>query len=143
MKTRSDNIRIDGKYQTRNGEEVRIYAVGGESAQAVHGAYKSTLGGWISTSWYEEGSHPNTPDLQLVPIPPPISISKIRKAAAVVMRHSKPGCSCHDCNLIYDAVTYLEKFDRLYTEIERRATGLSDSRMKAMLLGFLSMAGPR
>jgi hypothetical protein len=47
-------IDIDKKYRTRDGREVRIYAVDGGGSHPVHGAIKSTEG-WDCHSWRRTG----------------------------------------------------------------------------------------
>lgn len=48
-------VRLDGKYRTRSGKAVRIYAVGGVLGE-VHGAIE-TGGGWAVIGWDEEGRY--------------------------------------------------------------------------------------
>jgi len=51
---------IDPKkqYRTRDGREVRIYAVdGGPHGNAIHGAIKSESGDWIAQQWFHEGMY--------------------------------------------------------------------------------------
>ena len=47
-------IDINKKYRTREGDEVRIYALDGGGNYPVHGAYKDPMG-WVSCSWMQEG----------------------------------------------------------------------------------------
>lgn len=47
-------IEMDKKYRTRDGREVRIYAVDGFGQWPVHGAV-SNKGHWISESWTKDG----------------------------------------------------------------------------------------
>ena len=47
-------ISMDKKYRTRDGREVRIYALDGGGTSPVHGAYKDPMG-WVSCSWMQEG----------------------------------------------------------------------------------------
>jgi hypothetical protein len=47
-------ISMDKKYRTREGDEVRIYALDGGGTSPVHGAYKDPMG-WVSCSWMQEG----------------------------------------------------------------------------------------
>ena len=47
-------ISIDKKYRTRDGREVRIYAVDGDEPRPVHGAVKSQTG-WIVSHWPKDG----------------------------------------------------------------------------------------
>jgi phenolic acid decarboxylase len=49
-------IDINKKYRTREGNEVRIYAVDGAEMHEVHGAYKLN-GGWISETWTKKGTY--------------------------------------------------------------------------------------
>ena len=44
-------------YRTRDGREVRIYAVDGGKSDPVHGAVKATDGDWIHQSWNESGQY--------------------------------------------------------------------------------------
>ncbi len=44
----------DKQYRTRDGREVRIYAVDGREGEEVHGAFLSK-GGWVSNSWAANG----------------------------------------------------------------------------------------
>ena len=50
-------VEVGKSYKTRNGREVRIYAVDGAGDTAIHGAVWSNLGTWRSTSWYADGSY--------------------------------------------------------------------------------------
>ena len=47
-------ISIDKKYRTRDGREVRIYAVDGRGKHPVHGAYL-TEDGWKAYDWAADG----------------------------------------------------------------------------------------
>ena len=47
-------ITLDGKYQTRDGCPVRIYALDGGAGYPVHGAL-FTDGEWILSSWTLDG----------------------------------------------------------------------------------------
>jgi hypothetical protein len=47
-------IDINKKYRTRDGREVRIYAVDGNMPLCVHGAFKDH-GEWRSCSWQQDG----------------------------------------------------------------------------------------
>ena len=47
-------IDINKKYRTRNGREVRIYAVDGDEPRPVHGAIKSPTG-WVVSHWPQDG----------------------------------------------------------------------------------------
>lgn len=52
-------INKDKVYRTRDGREVRIYAVdGGANGNAIHGAYKGELG-WVSDQWFPDGLYCN------------------------------------------------------------------------------------
>ena len=48
-------INPDKQYRTRDGREVRIYAVDGHGRMSVHGAVFEG-GGWRSVSWRSDGS---------------------------------------------------------------------------------------
>ena len=47
-------IRMDKKYRTRDGREVRIYATDGGGMHPVHGSIK-TSDGWRSFTWPSDG----------------------------------------------------------------------------------------
>ena len=47
-------IDINKKYRTRDGHEVRIYAVDGGEPRPVHGAVKSQAG-WVVSHWPKDG----------------------------------------------------------------------------------------
>ena len=50
-------ISMDKKYKTRDGQEVRIYAVDVEDAEySVHGAIKYN-DGWVPESWLDHGGY--------------------------------------------------------------------------------------
>ena len=49
-------IDISKKYRTRDGREVRIYALDGGGSHPVHGACKHPeAGGWVLSRWNEQG----------------------------------------------------------------------------------------
>ena len=48
-------ININKTYRTRDGREVRIYAMDGVEEYPVHGAVRSTCGGWYSATWTMQG----------------------------------------------------------------------------------------
>ena len=53
-------VEVGKTYKTRNGRQVRIYAVDGAGDEAIHGAVWSklgTLGTWRSTTWCADGSY--------------------------------------------------------------------------------------
>lgn len=49
-------ISMDKQYRTRDGQEVRIYAVDGESLQEIHGAVCHN-GKWAAVQWYGGGNY--------------------------------------------------------------------------------------
>lgn len=49
-------ISMDKQYRTRDGREVRIYAVDGSSNLPIHGAIKFD-NGWKSSCWNPDGLH--------------------------------------------------------------------------------------
>lgn len=51
-------ISMNKKYTTRDGREVRIYAVDGRVGESVHGAVCNQTG-WSPYSWFPEGSYYN------------------------------------------------------------------------------------
>ena len=54
------NVVIDPKktYRTRDGREVRIYAVdGGAHGNAIHGAVRDESGRWVAEQWFHEGMY--------------------------------------------------------------------------------------
>jgi len=51
-------IDINKTYRTRDGLEVRIYAIDGGGCWSIHGAIKSNDGlGWLTASWEKDGGH--------------------------------------------------------------------------------------
>jgi len=58
-------------YRTRDGREVRIYAVDGNELKRVHGAFKNTYSGcWTSCDWEASGSHWRDMLLDLIEVRP-------------------------------------------------------------------------
>jgi len=49
-------IDINKKYRTRDGREVRIYAVDGGGKQPIHGSVKDEDGSWNPISWCSGGT---------------------------------------------------------------------------------------
>lgn len=45
------------KYRTRDGREVRIYAVDGGGTDHIHGAVKNECGSWVAEQWYSGGKY--------------------------------------------------------------------------------------
>jgi len=61
-------IDINKKYRTRDGQEVRIYAVDGNCPYPVHGAIK-TEHGWSVACWDDDGNYyGTTQNLKLVEV---------------------------------------------------------------------------
>ena len=50
-------LEVGKSYNTRDGRQVRIYAVDGAGDEAIHGAVWSNLGTWRSTTWCADGSY--------------------------------------------------------------------------------------
>lgn len=50
-------IELGKKYRTRDGLEVRIYAVDGGGKYPVHGAFLNILGAWQQAEWTRDGSY--------------------------------------------------------------------------------------
>ena len=50
-------ISLDKKYRTRDGREVRIYAVDGHVEEPIHGAIKDYYGLWNHSSWFNDGQN--------------------------------------------------------------------------------------
>ena len=48
-------ISMDKQYRTRDGREVRIYAVDGQKPFSVHGAMLND-GQWAPNEWYDDGT---------------------------------------------------------------------------------------
>jgi hypothetical protein len=48
-------VEMTKEYRTRDGHEVRLYAVNQSGLFPVHGAIRSTSGFWFCTAWTEEG----------------------------------------------------------------------------------------
>lgn len=70
------SISMDKKYRTRDGREVRIYAVDGGGRYPIHGAYyREKLETWIPCCWTELGftnNHGGLCDDMLVEVKPRI-----------------------------------------------------------------------
>ena len=62
-------IELGKQYQTRDGREVRIYAVDGSVFKPVHGAIKC-LDGWCPYNWSANGEHPTGDNCDLIEIKP-------------------------------------------------------------------------
>jgi len=66
------NIEVGKTYKTRNGREVRIYALDGIGLQAIHGAIFEGTIGWYSYSWDSDGSYlgcePSDCDIVIPPL---------------------------------------------------------------------------
>jgi len=63
-------IDLNKKYRTKNGREVRIYAIDGTETTSVHGAIKGE-NGWFITTWRSDGIS-GFPDYDLVEVKPRI-----------------------------------------------------------------------
>jgi len=50
-------ISIDKKYRTRDGREVRIYAMDGDSREPIHGALRDYSGNWNHSAWFRTGEN--------------------------------------------------------------------------------------
>jgi len=65
-------IEVGKTYKTRDGREVRIYAVDGLRADAIHGAIFEGTIGWYSYSWDSDGSYlgcePSDCDIVIPPL---------------------------------------------------------------------------
>ena len=64
-------ISIDKQYRTRNGKEVRIYAVDGCGDYPIHGAVQNCQG-WSCFSWPATGLHESCENIDLIEIKPRI-----------------------------------------------------------------------
>ena len=49
-------ISMEKNYRTRDGREVRIYAMDGGGYWPVHGAIQLSCSGWMPTSWDNDGN---------------------------------------------------------------------------------------
>lgn len=59
-------VELGKQYRTRDGREVRIYAVDGLGAREVHGAIYTPNDGWELRAWFSDGmmyTYPNGDDL--------------------------------------------------------------------------------
>jgi hypothetical protein len=66
-----DMINKDKIYTTRDGREVRIYAIdGGVGKSMVHGATLDEAPGWFPRVWYPDGSHTENGDFDLIEVKP-------------------------------------------------------------------------
>ena len=63
-------IDLNKKYRTKDGCEVRIYAIDGTETTSVHGAIKGE-NGWFVTTWRADGIS-SFPDYDLVEVKPRI-----------------------------------------------------------------------
>jgi len=63
-------IDLNKKYRTKDGCEVRIYAIDGTETTSVHGAIKGE-NGWFITTWRADGIS-SFPDYDLVEVKPRI-----------------------------------------------------------------------
>ena len=67
---------IDPKktYKTRDGREVRIYAVDGRNGHRIHGAiYDGKAHGWLHRAWFTDGRmHSYPTDCDLIEVKPRI-----------------------------------------------------------------------
>lgn len=63
-------IDLEKQYRTKNGREVRIYAIDGTETTSVHGAIKGE-NGWFITNWRSDGIS-GFPDYDLVEVKPRI-----------------------------------------------------------------------
>lgn len=63
---------IDPKktYRTRDGREVRIYAVDGGLGYPVHGAWSHNGAAWCATEWYGDGASATNVRLDLIEVLP-------------------------------------------------------------------------
>ena len=64
-------ISMDKKHRTRDGREVRVYAVDGGGRYPIHGAIK-TFNGWINTCWETNGQCVAGPTGDLIEVKPRI-----------------------------------------------------------------------
>jgi hypothetical protein len=59
-------IELGKQYKTRDGREVRIYAVDGGGPFLVHGSVKNNFGtAWTPNEWTETGSHLGDPEFRI------------------------------------------------------------------------------
>ena len=67
------------QYRTRDGREVRIYAVDGCNGHRVHGAiYEGKASGWVHRAWFPDGRMhgAHTGDADLIEVRPRIKIER-------------------------------------------------------------------
>lgn len=67
----TDMIDMTKTYRTRDGREVRIYAVDGAGKHCVHGAYRED-DEWHATAWTSYGDHSYSHDKKLIEVKPRI-----------------------------------------------------------------------
>jgi len=70
-------IDINKQYKTRDGREVKVYAVDGGGSEPVHGAIKVGINRWDIFKWHADGSYlaKSGSDADLVEVKPRIQIS--------------------------------------------------------------------
>jgi hypothetical protein len=69
-------ISKDKQYKTKEGQEVRIYAIDGEGYWPIHGAIK-TKEGWEQNCWKKDGGfnyNDNRSELNLIEIVPKVKV---------------------------------------------------------------------
>lgn len=54
-RVKKQELKPGGNYKTRDGKDVRIYAIDGGGKQPVHGAVRDEGFGWISKRWMLSG----------------------------------------------------------------------------------------
>ena len=90
-------ISMDKKYRTRDGREVRIYAVDGGGVHCVHGAVKNPEG-WAMCSWMQGGSEmPLEGSCDLIEVKPRIKRTmwvNVFPNATTVYLHKKDADIC-------------------------------------------------
>ena len=102
-------IDLNKKYRTKDGCEVRIYAIDGTETTSVHGAIKGE-NGWFITTWRADGIS-SFPDYDLVEVKP-----RIKKT--VWINVYEDGTSIHSTKDFADMHNYSGRLACVKVEID-------------------------
>ena len=93
-------IELGRKYRTRDGREVRIYAIEPDGLYPVHGAIRSINGYWCARMWNHKGKmHGRRPNGQLIEVLPEVTVRQyLRKNQHLV------GMADHENNPMWETI---------------------------------------